>query len=73
MYIDEIKEAASYIQSRYHETLDLAIVLGSGLGPLADQIKNPVVIDYKDIPHFPQSTIKGHEGKLYLEIGRAHV
>ncbi|WP_288156457.1 purine-nucleoside phosphorylase [uncultured Sharpea sp.] len=74
MYIDEIKEAASYIQSRYHEPLDLAIVLGSGLGPLADQIKNPVVIDYKDIPHFPQSTIKGHEGKLYLgELNGKHI
>ena len=70
MYIDEIYAARDYIQSRYKNPIDVAIVLGSGLGPLADVINEPVEIDYKDIPYFPVSTVPGHAGKLIIgEIG----
>lgn len=62
----KINEAASYIQKQYASPIDIAIILGSGLGPLANEIKNPTIIDYADIPHFPVSTIPGHEGKLYI-------
>lgn len=62
----KINEACDYIQSIYNEPIDIAIILGSGLGPLADEIENPTIIDYKDIPHFAASTIAGHEGKLYI-------
>lgn len=62
----KINEACDYIKSVYNEPIDIAIILGSGLGPLANEIENPVIIDYKDIPHFPVSTIAGHEGKLYI-------
>lgn len=62
----KINEATSYITSIYNNKIDIAIVLGSGLGPLADEIKNPIVIDYQDIPHFPVSTLSGHEGKLII-------
>lgn len=42
----------------------VGIVLGSGLGSLADKIQNPVTIPYKDIPGFPESTAVGHKGNL---------
>ena len=42
----------------------VGIVLGSGLGALADKIQNPVTIPYKDIPGFPESTAVGHKGNL---------
>ena len=42
------------------------IVLGSGLGPLADEVRNPVVIPYSDIPHFAQSTVPGHSGRFVI-------
>jgi len=47
-----------------------AIILGSGLGKLAEEIKNPIIIKYDEIKDFPQSTVKGHEGRFvigYLE------
>ncbi|MEG0275937.1 MAG: purine-nucleoside phosphorylase [Coprobacillus sp.] len=62
----KINEAYNYIYSQWSKPIDIAIILGSGLGPLADEIENPTIIDYKDIPHFPKSTIAGHEGKLYI-------
>ena len=62
----KINEATNYIQSIYNKPIDIAIVLGSGLGPLADEIENPIVIDYKDIPHYPVSTLAGHDGKLII-------
>lgn len=63
---NKINEAYKYIYQQYSQPIDIAIILGSGLGPLANEIENPVIIDYKDIPFFPQSTIPGHEGKLYI-------
>ncbi len=62
----KINEATNYIQSIYSQPIEIAIVLGSGLGPLADEIENPIVVDYQDIPHFPVSTLAGHEGKLII-------
>ncbi|MBU0455920.1 MAG: purine-nucleoside phosphorylase [Pseudomonadota bacterium] len=44
----------------------VGIILGSGLGPLADQIEQSVPIPYEDLPHFPESTVAGHSGTLVL-------
>lgn len=44
----------------------VGIILGSGLGPLADHIKDPVVFPYKDLPGFPISKVEGHEGSLFV-------
>ena len=44
----------------------IGIILGSGLGSIADEIENPIVIPYSDIPNFHKTTILGHSGKLYL-------
>lgn len=44
----------------------IGIVLGSGLGKLADLIEDPVAVPYRDVPHFPVSTVEGHAGRLVL-------
>lgn len=59
--------AADYIRQKIGGlTPAVGIVLGSGLGRLADQIEDPVVIPYKDIPGFPVSTAVGHKGNFIL-------
>ena len=43
---------------------EIALILGSGLGSLADKIQNPIVIKYSDIKNFPQSSVEGHKGQF---------
>lgn len=62
--IDNIKETSSFIRSKEGELPEIAVILGSGLGNLADKMDIKVEIDYHDIPHFPVSTVAGHAGKL---------
>jgi len=62
------RKAADFIEGRIQERPQIAIILGSGLGPLADEIQHPVEIDYGDIPGFPKTTVKGHAGKLIYGI-----
>lgn len=59
-----VAEAADYLRARLPGTPDLALVLGSGLGELADEIESPVCIPYGEIPHFPVSTAPGHAGRF---------
>ncbi len=57
--------AAQYIKEKIGgQTPFVGVVLGSGLGALADKIENPVTIPYKQIPGFPESTAIGHKGNL---------
>ena len=73
MYIDNVERAADFVRKHYSKNKFspvVALTLGSGLNKLADLIKPVAVIPYKDIPHFPISTVPGHEGTLiagYLE------
>ena len=63
--IIQYKESANYIKSKIGEELPkIAVILGSGLSRLADDIQNPVVIPYKDIPGFAQATATGHKSNL---------
>lgn len=63
----EYKEAVKYIREKIGDKMpDTAIVLGSGLGVLKDDIENKIVIEYKDIPGFPISTVEGHAGELII-------
>ena len=57
-------EAAEYIGSRIGTIPKTAVVLGSGLGPLAGRLRNSTAIDYETIPHFPEVTVAGHIGRL---------
>jgi len=64
--MSQLKETAAFIQSKINTTAQTAIILGSGLGNLATQIKVDFEIQYTDIPHFPISTVEGHKGRLIL-------
>lgn len=64
--IGMIREAADYIRSRSALTPKVGLILGSGLGVLADHLEQPVSIAYHDIPFFPQSTVEGHAGELLI-------
>lgn len=58
------REAADYLASRITGQPETAIILGSGLGSLADQIEEATVIPYAEIPHFMHSTAAGHKGNF---------
>jgi len=60
----EIDAATDYIKTRIPELPEIGLILGSGLGGLANAIENPVIIPTKDVPTWPISTVPGHEGKL---------
>lgn len=64
--IEKIKESAQYIRERAGENINAGLVLGSGLGELAEEIEDAVVIKYEDIPNFPVSTAPGHAGRLVI-------
>ncbi len=58
------QEAAAYLRSRLQGNPRTAIILGSGLGSLADQIEDSIVVPYAEIPHFVRSTVAGHKGNF---------
>ena len=63
--METVRTAAAYVKERLEERLpQVGIVLGSGLGKLADKIGDPVVIPYGEIPGFPLSTAIGHKGNF---------
>lgn len=62
--LEKIKQTAELIKSRIKDTPDFAIVLGSGLGKLQDEVEAIDVLEYPEIPNFPQTTVAGHGGKL---------
>ncbi len=63
-YKRKVLEALTYIKKRVTTQPQAALVLGSGLGGLADSIQHPVIIPYKEIPGWPISTAPGHAGRL---------
>ncbi|MDR3542602.1 MAG: purine-nucleoside phosphorylase [Desulfosporosinus sp.] len=63
-YSVKLAEARSYLVKRVSVLPELGVILGSGLGAFADLVEEKVVIPYKDIPHFPISTVEGHAGQL---------
>lgn len=62
--IEQISQTVDYIRSIYAETPEVGIILGSGLGNFSKEIEVEKEIPYHEIPHFPVSTVKGHQGKL---------
>ncbi len=64
-YFDKVTEAAAFLQGKLGSLApQIGIVLGSGLGAVADAIAEPVAVPYAEIPHFPQSTVEGHSGRI---------
>lgn len=71
---EKIIEAVESIREKTDLIPDVAIVLGSGLGKLADHIENPTVIPYEEISGFPKPTVTGHGGKLVIgKVGESCV
>jgi purine-nucleoside phosphorylase len=64
--MEKLQAAADYIASKINVTPQFGIILGSGLGRVADQVESAVSIAFEDIPHFPVSTVEGHEGKMIV-------
>ena len=60
----QIEEAAAAVRKRWGEAPRAGIILGTGLGGVAEEIEAPVAIEYDQIPHFPRSTAVGHRGRL---------
>jgi purine-nucleoside phosphorylase len=64
-YFDQVMEAAAFLRERLGALApQIGIVLGSGLGAVADSVAEAVVVPYVEIPHFPQSTVEGHSGRM---------
>lgn len=68
--LEKIRETASYLKERIHVHPEIAIILGTGLGCLVEEIAVRQVIKYNEIPRFPVSTVEGHCGRLIFgELG----
>ena len=62
--LEKIKETAEFIRERMHSAPETAIVLGTGLGSLVNDIEIDLALPYSAIPNFPVSTVEGHQGRL---------
>jgi len=68
--IRQLEETTAFLRGKYAQSSSVGIVLGSGLGNFAAQIKVELEIPYEEIPHFPVSTVEGHHGRLIFgEVG----
>ncbi|MDF2961817.1 MAG: purine nucleoside phosphorylase [Paenibacillus sp.] len=66
-YLQQIQEAASWIQQHLQgDAPQIGLILGSGLGDMAEQVENPITIKYDQVPHFPVSTVEGHAGQFVI-------
>jgi purine-nucleoside phosphorylase len=65
---DPVVTAAAYLEGRLEERPTVALVLGSGLGALAEAVDNAVVVPYADIPGFAATTVEGHAGRLVAGV-----
>ncbi len=66
----EIKDAVDFIRTKTRATPAIGIILGTGLGALADEIEKDLSISYDEIPHFPVSTVESHAGRfLFGKLG----
>jgi purine-nucleoside phosphorylase len=63
---DQIMEAVSFLRQRVSQRPAVALILGSGLGELAEEVRDAVSIPYAQIPHFARSTVSGHAGRLLV-------
>lgn len=61
---ERVRHSADMVRVRWNHTAQVGIILGTGLGKLADAIENPTIIAYPEIPDFPVSTVESHAGRL---------
>ena len=64
-YYDQVAEAAAFLKDRLGAVApQIGVVLGSGLGAVAEAVEDPAIVAYGAIPHFPVSTVEGHSGRI---------
>ncbi|MBE6067923.1 MAG: purine-nucleoside phosphorylase [Clostridium lundense] len=63
MNLEKVKESVDFIKSKIDISPEIGIILGSGLGDLAEKVENKVIVKYEDIPNMPKSTVVGHAGQ----------
>ena len=63
---DRVEAAAHHLRREVEEPPTIAVVLGSGLGVLADRLTDAITVPYAEIPHFPSPTVHGHRGNLVV-------
>lgn len=63
---DRAQNAANFLRQHSPAPIDVAVVLGSGLGTFAETLRDPVIIPYEQIPEFARSTVEGHSGRLVI-------
>ena len=61
---ERVQRSADMVRARWNHAAQVGIILGTGLGSLADAIENPTIIEYPEIPDFPVSTVESHAGRL---------
>lgn len=72
--LDRIKQTTEFIREKGFTKGEIGIVLGTGLGNLVSKIEVEIELSYSDIPHFPESTVEFHSGKLiYGKLGGKQV
>lgn len=64
MNSEKILESVNYIKSRINKMPKVGIILGSGLGEMAETLENIIVIKYSEVPNLPESSVKGHKGQF---------
>ncbi len=62
--LEKIEETTEFLKAKGIVNPEAGVILGTGLGGLTSKIENSIGIDYRDIPNFPVSTVRGHAGKL---------
>lgn len=62
--IEQVKETTLYLHEQGVKEVEFGLILGSGLGDLAEEIEDAIILEYADILHFPVSTVPGHAGRL---------
>ncbi|WP_423799002.1 purine-nucleoside phosphorylase [Neobacillus sp. SAB-20_R2A] len=68
MDYENIQKAVSFLKEKYEKVPKIGLILGSGLGVLAEEIEQPFKIPYNEIPDFPVSTVEGHAGQLVFGL-----
>jgi purine-nucleoside phosphorylase len=64
-YFDQVNEATEFLRDRLSGLAPrIGIVLGLGLGAVAEAVASPVFVPYGEIPYFPRSTVEGHSGRI---------
>ncbi len=66
MFSSELQYALKYVRGKISSKPKIAIILGSGLGPFADELSDKIVISTSSIPNYPVSTVEGHAGKWIM-------